>query len=54
MKTLREGRAVLELIANTPMISLYFSDKGLTIYATCEFLNPSGSVKDRFAKSLAV
>lgn len=50
MNTIKLGITVLDLIANTPMISLYFSDKHLTIHAKCEFLNPSGSVKDRFAK----
>jgi cysteine synthase len=41
---------VLSLIGNTPMLPLRFEPEGLTIHAKCEFLNPSGSVKDRFAK----
>jgi cysteine synthase A len=31
-------------------VPLRFEPEGLTIQAKCEFLNPSGSVKDRFAK----
>ena len=42
--------AVLSLLGNTPMLPLRFEPEGLTIHAKCEFLNPSGSVKDRFAK----
>jgi cysteine synthase len=41
---------VLSLIGNTPMLPLTFQPEGVTIYAKCEFLNPSGSIKDRFAK----
>jgi cysteine synthase A len=45
------GRAaVLALIGNTPLVPLHFQAEGLTIYAKCEFLNPSGSIKDRFAR----
>lgn len=40
---------VLALIGNTPTIPLRFEPEGLTLFAKCEFLNPSGSVKDRFA-----
>jgi len=42
--------AVLSLIGNTPLIALYFREEGVTLYAKCEFLNPSGSIKDRFAR----
>ncbi len=41
---------VLSLIGNTPLIPLRLEPEGLTIYAKCEFLNPSGSIKDRFAR----
>jgi len=43
--------SVLELIGNTPMIRLNKIGKGLKskILAKCEFLNPSGSYKDRIA-----
>ena len=47
--TTRAG-GVLAIIGNTPMLPLTFWPEGLTIYAKCEFLNPSGSIKDRFAK----
>jgi len=42
--------SVLGAIGNTPMVALHFKPEGQTIYAKCEFLNPSGSVKDRFAR----
>jgi cysteine synthase A len=48
------ARSVLSLIGNTPMIPLRFEDAGATILAKCEFLNPSGSVKDRLAKGVLV
>jgi cysteine synthase A len=44
--------AVLSLIGNTPLVPLHFVDEGVTIFAKCEFLNPSGSVKDRLAKTV--
>src|SRR5258706_5082228 len=40
---------VLKLVGNTPMLPLHFEPEGVTIHAKCEFLNPSGSIKDRFA-----
>lgn len=46
--------AVLALIGNTPTVPLHFAEEGLTIYAKCEFLNPSGSIKDRLAKTVLV
>jgi len=45
---------VLSLIGHTPMVPLRFEPEGLTVYAKCEFLNPSGSIKDRFAKTVLV
>jgi cysteine synthase A len=48
------ARAVLALIGNTPVVPLHFKEEGLTIYAKCEFLNPSGSIKDRFAKAVLI
>lgn len=45
------ARAVLSLIGNTPIVPLRFEEEGITIHAKCEFLNPSGSIKDRFAKA---
>ena len=47
-------RAVLSLIGNTPMVPLHFEPEGFTLHAKCEFLNPSGSVKDRLARHLFV
>ena len=44
--------AILDLIGNTPMATLHFDPEGATIYAKCEFLNPSGSIKDRLAKGV--
>jgi cysteine synthase len=44
------GEAVLSLIGRTPTVPLHFAAEGVTVYAKCEFLNPSGSVKDRLAK----
>lgn len=41
--------AVVSLIGNTPTVPLRFEPEGRTLFAKCEFLNPSGSVKDRFA-----
>ena len=47
------GRAaVSSLIGNTPLIPLRFRPEGLTLHAKCEFLNPSGSIKDRFARGI--
>lgn len=46
--------AVLSLIGNTPLVPLRFEPEGLTIHAKCEFLNPSGSIKDRLAKTVLV
>jgi cysteine synthase A len=48
----KSGHALMALIGNTPMLPLYFAAEGLTIFAKCEFLNPSGSVKDRFARGV--
>jgi cysteine synthase len=44
-------RNALELIGNTPMVNLTKLSSGLgaNVYAKCEFLNPSGSIKDRMA-----
>src|SRR5438876_550097 len=44
--------AVLSLIGKTPIVPLEID--GFKILAKCEFLNPSGSIKDRFAKAVLV
>ncbi len=43
---------VLSLIGNTPLVPLRFEPEGLTLFAKCEFLNPSGSIKDRLALTI--
>jgi cysteine synthase A len=40
------------MIGRTPLEPLYFEREGRTILAKAEFLNPSGSVKDRFARCI--
>ena len=49
--SLRVANNVLELIGNTPMVRLAKIDKDypFEIWAKCEFMNPTGSVKDRMA-----
>ncbi len=44
--------AVLGLVGNTPTVRLYFEPEGVSLHAKCEFLNPSGSIKDRFAAAV--
>ena len=49
------GNSVLDLVGNTPLIKLKNITKdldGVSIYAKAEYLNPSGSVKDRAAKRI--
>jgi len=44
-----QAPALLDLIGRTPVLPLAFPDHGVTIHAKAEFLNPSGSIKDRLA-----
>jgi len=44
--------AILDLIGNTPMLQLRFEPEAVTLHAKCEFLNPSGSIKDRLARTV--
>jgi cysteine synthase len=44
------AQTVLSLIGRTPLAALKVEPEGATIFAKCEFLNPSGSIKDRLAK----
>lgn len=48
-KTLKTVETVLDLIGNTPLVSLK-KMTGLHLYAKAEFLNPGGSIKDRVAQ----
>jgi cysteine synthase A len=43
---------VLTLIGDTPLLPLHFPETGRTLYAKAEFLNPSGSIKDRLALAI--
>ncbi len=52
MNTPHRSDAMLGLIGHTPLLSLRFEPEGLTILAKAEFLNPSGSVKDRLARCI--
>ncbi|MBI2792628.1 MAG: cysteine synthase family protein [Gammaproteobacteria bacterium] len=42
---------ILECIGNTPLVKLQrvISDNSATVLVKCEFMNPSGSIKDRMA-----
>ena len=40
---------VLALIGNTPLLRLHFRPENIVLFAKAEFLNPSGSTKDRIA-----
>lgn len=48
---MRVIHSITEAIGNTPLLKLRVlsSEANANIYAKCEFLNPSGSVKDRIA-----
>jgi cysteine synthase A len=37
---------------DTPLLGLHFRDEGVTVFAKAEFLNPSGSIKDRLAHAV--
>lgn len=41
-----------DAIGRTPLVKLQFEDCPVPIYGKCEFMNPTGSVKDRLAKAL--
>jgi cysteine synthase len=46
--------AVLRLVGNTPAVPIHFQPENITVWAKCEFLNPSGSIKDRFAREVVL
>ncbi|MGA0242653.1 MAG: pyridoxal-phosphate dependent enzyme, partial [Candidatus Marinamargulisbacteria bacterium] len=44
---------IIDYVGNTPLIQIpYKKNPKVTIYAKCEWLNPSGSVKDRAAANI--
>lgn len=47
-----QSAPVLQQIGNTPLFPLVFESEGVTLYAKAEFLNPSGSIKDRLARHI--
>jgi cysteine synthase B len=52
------GMKLLDMVGNTPLVELeaislkFGGGKGAKIFAKAEFLNPSGSIKDRAVKSM--
>jgi len=50
--TTRRGEHLVRLIGNTPLIPLCFPELNRRIWGKCEFLNPSGSIKDRLARTI--
>lgn len=52
MSNFRSHLSVLECIGHTPMVRLnrVFADHPASVFAKLEFMNPSGSVKDRIAR----
>lgn len=44
--------AYLHLLAPTPLVPIRLSDDGSTVWCKLEFLNPSGSTKDRIARHI--
>lgn len=52
MPTLLARPPVLALIGNTALLPLHFRAEGVTIYGKAEFMNPSGSIKDRLALTI--
>lgn len=51
---MKVAETLLDFIGNTPLLSLNALDTSLqgNVYGKCEFLNPSGSVKDRAALAM--
>lgn len=45
-------KSISSSIGRTPFVELTFPDQAEPIIAKCEFLNPSGSIKDRLAKAV--
>lgn len=51
---MKVAAGILDLIGNTPIVRLsrVINDSGASILAKCEFMNPTGSLKDRMAKEM--
>ncbi|MFA5214885.1 cysteine synthase A [Sulfuricurvum sp.] len=43
---------ITELIGNTPLVKLKYAENKTTLLGKCEFMNPSGSVKDRIGSNM--
>jgi cysteine synthase B len=43
---------ILDAVGHTPLLPIKVGGDGASVFAKAEFLNPSGSVKDRAAKSM--
>ena len=50
--TRRHRQPILDLIGRTALLPLAFAEEGITIFAKAEFMNPSGSIKDRLALTI--
>ncbi len=53
-RTANRATPILAQIGNTPLLELHFEAEDVTIFAKAEFLNPSGSIKDRLAQTILV
>lgn len=51
-RTAAPRHPILSLIGNTALLPLHFAEEKRTILAKAEYLNPSGSIKDRLALCL--
>lgn len=51
-KIFARNNSITDMIGSTPMVNLRLSECNLSLFAKCEFLNPSGSIKDRLAKTI--
>jgi len=45
---------IFSAIGHTPLLRLHFAAEGFTVYAKAEFLNPTGSIKDRLALAILI
>lgn len=52
MNIRRNENSITGAIGRTPLVELNFPERGVVIHAKCEFLNPSGSIKDRLARTI--